>query len=228
MTLVTLLFYTLISSLVTLFPVMNPIGNGLIVNGYLAGLGEEERLAAIKKISRNALFLGMCTLVLGHLVLMLFGLAVPVIQLGGGLVICKSALEWLSDDNRHTRLKKASVDREVAEAEAIDSKLFYPITFPMCFGPGSISVVLALMATAEAKSANIWYIGLHYLIIALAIFLLVKILYVFLKQSPRLTKKLGTSGNMIINKLLSFFMLCIGLQIVVQGISSIFGLSITL
>lgn len=223
------LIYTLTSALVTLFPVMNPIGNGLIVNGYLSDLNEEQRLKAIRRVSRNALLLGLCTLVLGHLVLKLFGLAIPIIQLGGGLVICYSAWVWLSDNNQQqTKNKKERADKEIDETDSINSKLFYPISFPMCFGPGSISVVLALMATADYNSNNIWHLLINYLILALAIFLMVEILFIFLKQSPKLTKKLGRTGNMIINKLLSFFMLCIGLQILVQGIATIFGLNVTL
>ena len=41
--------------------------------------------------------IGVGTLVIGHLFLLIFGLAIPVIQLGGGILICKTAMELLGD-----------------------------------------------------------------------------------------------------------------------------------
>lgn len=214
--------YTLVSSVVTLFPVMNPIGNGLIINGKLTRLTEQQRVVAIKKIALYTLLIGIGSLVLGHFMLLLFGLAVPVIQLGGGIVICKSAIQWLSDSP-----ESASEKEEIGEVnmKRIEMQLFYPLSFPMCFGPGSMSVVFTLMATASVKG-DFLASAVNYLLIGFAILVMVVILYVFFKQSPMLMKKLGTTGNLIINKLLSFFMLCIGIQILIRGISAVFGVAI--
>ena len=43
--------------------------------------------------------IGVGTLLIGHLFLLIFGLAVPWIQLGGGILICKTAIELLGDSN---------------------------------------------------------------------------------------------------------------------------------
>jgi len=218
------LIYTFVSSFIALFPVMNPISSGFIINGFLDGLDDEHRNSAIKKIIANCLLVGIGSLVTGHLILLLFGLAIPVIQLGGGIIICKTGLEWLSDskspntDSQQKTLNKISLDE-------VETKLFYPISFPISLGPGSISVIFTLMASAVVKG-NLLMTGANYAAIAIAIFALLVILYIFLSQGNRIMKKLGNTGNMIINKLVAFIMFCIGIQIIVTGLSKIFHLDI--
>ena len=87
------------SSFMALFPVVNPLGNGFVVNGFFTDLDPKQRKTAIRKLILNFIIIGVGTLVIGHLFLLMFGLAIPVIQLGGGILICKTAMELLGDSN---------------------------------------------------------------------------------------------------------------------------------
>ena len=80
------------SSFMALFPVVNPLGNGFVVNGFFTDLDPKQRKTAIQKLIFNFIMIGVGTLVIGHLFLLIFGLAIPVIQLGGGILICKTAI----------------------------------------------------------------------------------------------------------------------------------------
>ena len=51
-------------------------------------------------------------------------------------------------------------------------------------------------------------------------------MYLFLSQGKKIVDKLGSSGSMIINKMIAFFTFCVGIQIVVEGIVKIFHLNI--
>ena len=201
------------SSFMALFPVINPLGNGFVVNGFFTDLDPQQRKAAIQKLTFNFIMIGVGTLVIGHLFLLIFGLAIPVIQLGGGILICKTAMELLGDSGSGFRWKN------------IEQKIFYPITFPISIGPGSISVIFTLMASASVKG-KLLQTGINYLVIALVIICMAAIFYVFLSQGQRFIQKLGPVGNQIINKLVAFFTFCIGIQISVTGISQIFHLNI--
>ncbi len=216
--------YTFLSSFMALFPVMNPISSGFIINGFLEGLDDDLRKTAIKKIIVNCLLIGIGSLIAGHLILLLFGLAVPVIQLGGGIIICKAGLEWLSDSGA-SKIEKTESTVNKINPDDFEKKLFYPISFPISLGPGSISVIFTLMAAASV-SGNWLKTGLNYFFIILAILALLIILYLFLSQGNRLMKKLGRSGNMIINKMVAFITFCIGIQIAIVGISKIFHLNV--
>lgn len=208
-----------------LFPVINPLGNGFIVNGFLTGLSDQQRKSAIQKIIANYLLIGIGTLVIGHLFLLLFDLAIPVIQLGGGLLICKAAMELLSDTGTPSDSESNKQALDNLKWKEMQGKIFYPITFPMSIGPGSISVIFTLMASASIKG-SLLKTGINYAVIGLVIICMASILYLFLTQGRKMMERLGTAGNLIINKLVAFFTFCIGIQIIVTGISKIFHLNI--
>ena len=203
------------SSFMALFPVVNPLGNGFVVNGFFTDLDPKQRKTAIRKLILNFIIIGVGTLVIGHLFLLMFGLAIPVIQLGGGILICKTAMELLGDSNSPDQ-EESSRNMDSLKWKNIEQKIFYPITFPISIGPGSISVIFTLMASASVKG-KLLQTGINYFVIAL---------YIFLSQGQRIIQKLGPVGNQIINKLVAFFTFCIGIQISVTGISQIFHLSI--
>lgn len=142
--------FTFISAFMALFPVANPVGAGFLVNGLLSGLDDEDRKSIIRRIITDYLLVGLGSLAVGHFVLTLFGLSLPVIQLGGGLLICRTALQWLSDSDSsvgHAQGKDVNPLHKIA----LESQVFYPITFPISIGPGSVSVILTLMASVSMK-----------------------------------------------------------------------------
>ena len=212
------------SAFIALFPVANPIGNGFIINGFFKDLNDEQRKSAAKKIFINCLLIGVGALLIGHFVLLIFGLAIPVIQVGGGIIICKTGLEMLSGSSASDNKDNEDAINKISMND-LQHKLFYPISFPIVIGAGSISVIFTLMATRTVQG-NLLHTGVNYLAIALAIFALMAILYIFLMQGHKLMKKLGKTGNLIINKLVAFITFCIGIQIIVTGISKIFHLDI--
>ena len=204
--------FTFISAFMALFPVANPVGAGFLVNGLLSGLNDEDRRSIIRRIVTDYLLVGLGSLAVGHFVLSLFGLSLPVIQLGGGLLICRTALQWLGDSDSSVGRTQGK-DVNPIHKSAIESQIFYPITFPISIGPGSVSVILTLMASVSMK--NGWARGLlSYAIIAVVIVLMCLILYLFLSQGERIIRKIGNSGSIVINKMVAFFTFCVGVQIV--------------
>ena len=221
------IFSIFISSLLTLFPVLNPIGDGLIVNSYLKGLDAKQRKKAAKKIFVNCVLISIGSLLLGHFILILFGLAVPVIQVGGGFIICKTCYDLLLSNDNIPNAKHSLDENKQIDQDALNMKLFYPISFPISIDPGTISIIFTLMATVPAKSSFLSMI-LHYAAIALAIIILIWLLCLFLVHGGQLMKKLGDSANTIINKLVAFLTFCIGIQILLTGLSKIFHLAASL
>lgn len=213
-----------ISSFMALFPVANPVGSGFIINGFLSGLEHKERRSVIRRIAVNYLMIGLGSLAIGHFVLSLFGLSLPIVELGGGLLICKTALQWLSDSDLSTG-NPVGKSADPVSIRALESKVFYPITFPISIGPGSISVIFTLMASASVKG-NLGRSLLNYAVIAFVIALMCLVLFVILSQGQRIMKKIGGTVAMIINKMVAFFTFCVGIQIIAEGIAKIFKLNI--
>ena len=122
------------SSFMALFPVVNPLGNGFVVNGFFTDLDPKQRKTAIQKLILNFIMIGVGTLVIGHLFLLIFGLAIPVIQLGGGILICKTAMELLADSGSSDK-GESNQNLDSFKWKNIEQKIFYPITFPISRDP---------------------------------------------------------------------------------------------
>ena len=81
--------HLLFIGIIALFPVINPLGTAFIINPYLSNLSKAQKKKAVTKITLYAFCICTVSLFAGHWILELFGLTIPVIQLGGGIMICK-------------------------------------------------------------------------------------------------------------------------------------------
>lgn len=101
---------------------------------------------------------------------------------------------------------------------------FYPMTFPVSIGPGTMSVIFTLTAASTNEAAKWYNTILSYAVIALAIATMAFLLFLFVTKGQVLMEKLGKSGTQVINKLVAFFTFCVGIQILFEGINKIFDL----
>lgn len=201
----------------TLFPAVNPIGSAFIVDPLLTGLDLSERRLAAKKIAFYCLLICSVTVLIGSWILKLFGISLPIVQLAGGIMICRMGWQMLtSDDSIKGNKEAARPDRKAGEIENI---LFYPVAFPMTTGAGTISVLLTLSAREENNDIWVHFINLGGIFVA--ILLMCMLIYICYANTPRLIRKLGPRGEQIVNRLSAFLVFCIGMQIASAGIRTL-------
>jgi multiple antibiotic resistance protein len=214
-----LIFFAFIS----LFPAVNPIGSAIIVDPLLGDLTMAERKNASKKVAFYSFAICTVTALIGSWVLKLFGISVPIVQLAGGIVICRMGFLLLTSDNEIKSKKETAHPDATAD---LDNVLFYPVSFPMTTGPGTISIILTLSAHPNESSLAEHFFNLAALVIAiLGICILVFVCYA---NTPRLTHRLGPRGEQIVNRLSAFLVFCIGMQIAFSGIRVLFHLTNTI
>ena len=214
-------FYSFIhlvfAGFIALFPVINPIGGAFIISPYFSGLNQQERLNAIKRITLYAFSICFFTLLTGHWILELFGITIPIIQVAGGAMICKTGWDFLSPPQKNEEQKSTNEGENLSHR--IDSKLFYPITFPLTTGAGTIAVLFTLSAHGASKNISQYLLNTSAILIAVtAMCFLVFICYV---NANRLINYLGSEREKIINNIMAFLIFCVGLQIAVEGITQI-------
>jgi len=94
------------------------------------------------------LFLLVGSYFIGTHILSFFGISLPVVQVGGGLIVISTGWALLkqgNDDEEKARRRKFSREDPFRNA-------FYPLTLPLTVGPGSISVAITLGANAPQPS----------------------------------------------------------------------------
>jgi len=210
--------HLLFIGIIALFPVVNPLGSAFIITPYFANLTKEQKRSAVGKITFYAFCICAGALFAGHWILRLFGLTIPVIQLAGGIMICKMGWEFLSSDGGHDSTTHHQ-DETIDNYSYIQDKLFYPITFPVTTGAGTLSVLFTLSAHSAGTNFKTYAIGTAAILTAV-IFTCI-LIYIFYLNAKTIISHLGSKGEMIINRLSAFLIFCVGLQIAISGIRSL-------
>src|SRR5271154_3528711 len=199
--------------LVALFPIVDPIGGSPFFLALTKGYEAEARRALSWRIALNSLFLLIGSYFVGQYILEFFGISLPVVQVGGGLIVIATGWALLKpkDDEKH------DVHRTVLPQDTF-RQAFYPLTLPLTVGPGSISVAITLGANAAHRHPfhplTILAALVGLVLIAVSIFLC----YGF---AERLGRMLGATGMTVITQLSSFFLVCIGVQITWNGVKEL-------
>ncbi|MDP4150554.1 MAG: MarC family protein [Bacteroidota bacterium] len=202
---------------ISLFPAVNPVGSAFIVDPLLSGLDLRERRTAAKKVAFYCCLICCVSVLIGSWILKLFGISIPIVQLAGGIMICRMGWQLLtSDDAIKGNKETARPDRKAGD---IDNLLFYPVAFPMTTGAGTISVLLTLSAHEEDNRLAQHVLNLGGLFVA--IFLMCVLIYICYAHTPRLIRRLGPRGEQIVNRISAFLVFCIGMQIASAGIRTL-------
>ncbi|MDX5320662.1 MAG: MarC family protein [Bacteroidota bacterium] len=201
-----------------LFPVVNPIGTAILFLNLTEDAPSKLRRSIARKIAANSLVLMVLTLILGLSILRLFGLSIPVVQLCGGLILFYMGWQSL---HSHSDGNDASSKEYVREdvGSVYENQAFYPFTFPLTIGPGTIATTLTLSAEASKTDGMIrWE---NYAGIGIAMVLVAAIIYISYGYSDVLVTRLSPNLRKVIMRLLNFILLCIGGQITINGIHAI-------
>jgi multiple antibiotic resistance protein len=200
-----------------LFPIVNPLGNTPIFLSLTHGLSGRGRALLARAIAVNGLLLLLASIFIGTHILAFFGISLPVVQVGGGLVVISTGWGLLrrSDDDGDSGGEDAK--RPCNEAN-YQRQAFYPLTLPLTVGPGSISVAITVGANRTDGAEWRWPLIVGMLIGAVAIAVTIYLSYRF---AERIAAVLGETAMNVVIRLSSFILVCIGVQILWNGLSTL-------
>ncbi len=211
------LIHLIFVGFVALFPPINPIGTAIMVEPLLYGLPFAERKSASLRISMYCLTICLGALLVGNGIFKLFGISLPVVQLAGGILICRMGWQLLTTNA--TKEKESSVPVDPSNIQQI---LFYPLAFPMTTGAGTISVILTLSAHTHSED---WATSLqNWTALVVAILMMMVMIYLSYAYTPIILKRLGRQGELIVNRLSAFLVFCVGIQIGFSGLKHLLNL----
>ena len=193
-----------------LFPIVDPLGGSPIFLAMTREYSPSTRRELSWRIAMNSFFLLVGSYFIGTHVLAFFGISLPVVQVGGGLIVIATGWTLLKQGN----LNEPKEAKQNIQPDDPFRNAFYPLTLPLTVGPGSISVAITLGANAPH------YHGLNLLAILVAIVgsaLLALSIFLCYGFADRLGRALGATGMTVIVQLTSFLLVCIGVQILWNG-----------
>lgn len=204
-------------ALATLLPILNPPAVAPIFLSLTEGASSQARTELSRRVAINIFIMLAVAMFAGNVVLDFFGVSLPIVRVGGGLLVVATAWRLVSASDAD-----AEQAQNMADAYSFDqvrAKAFYPLTFPMICGPGALSAALTVGATLHDESTSAAVAKLAGSLPAIAVAAL--IVYLCLRFAAQFLYKLGANGTAVLMRLSSFILLCLGVQIVWDGASEL-------
>ena len=192
------------------FAIMNPFVNLPIFLALTTGFTvAQQRTLAMKITFFSAI---MCTVILfaGQQIIGFFGITVDQFRIAGGVVLAHIAWSMLNGD---TVASHHGSDKEQDHMADLSRLAFYPITFPMIVGPGTIATLIIYAGHAKVVSGLIAVGGVVAVILAM--------LFVVLFFASFFGKVLSDTMRVIMTRLMGMILLAIAVEMIIAGTKAV-------
>jgi len=199
-----------------LFSIVNPIAGAFIFREATADRTHQQRVALARRVGVYSLLVMMVALWAGSYVLAVFGISIGALRIAGGLVLTGYAWELLGAPERREGRKQ----QQASDAGTADDVAFFPLTLPFTTGPGTIAVSVALGAGHPPPGAGLGPFFAGVTLAALAMAAVIVLTYAY---ADRLGEWLGRNASRTVTRLSAFLLFCIGVQVLVTGVTDVLG-----
>jgi multiple antibiotic resistance protein len=200
----------LISALVTLLVVVDPIG---LVPSYLAvthGLPKRARRSVALRAAVIAAVILAGSALIGDWLLRTLSIGMPAFRIAGGLLLFSIASEMVFG----VRIERQSRQAEDAIEEHVRNVAAFPLAIPLMAGPGAITATVLLAGRSEGDPM------LLAILLAVIAFVAALCAAVFL-LCTHIERLLGVTGNIVLSRLLGVLLAALAVQFVVDGVRAV-------
>jgi multiple antibiotic resistance protein len=197
----------LVSALVTLFVVVDPIG---LVPSFLAvteGLPRSARRGVAWRASLIAACILAGSALIGDWLLRTLSITLPAFRIAGGLLLFSIASEMVFG----LRVARQSRQAEEALEERVRNIAAFPLAVPLMAGPGAITACVLLAGRADGQLQRLAVL-LGVIAVVLAICL------VAFLAAAQIARLIGTTGNVVMSRLLGVLLAALAVQFVIDGV----------
>lgn len=196
-----------ISMFGALFAVMNPFVNLPIFLSLTEDLDRtQQRKVAIQVVFYTTLGCAVVALA-GSAILSFFDISVDAFRVAGGLVLLQIGFHML---NGQDSASHHGTVRERGDAAKRDSIAFYPMTFPMLVGPGTMTTLILFAHKTQNPQGWIGYV--------LCVGAVLAMLAVVLFFAGNIGQHLSHTARTIMTRLMGMILLAIAIGMVVAGL----------
>jgi multiple antibiotic resistance protein len=196
-----------------LFPIVDSPDNIPIFLALTAGLSAESRAVLARKIAVHSFGILIVSVLIGTHILAFFGISLPVVQVGGGLIVTAAGWKLLNRPDDDARVPEPSSKplKDAYLSAYLARRAFYPLTMPLTVGPGSISVAIAVGASQALGREAHWILPVAAFLGCAVIAGSVHLMYRFAAPIGRIV---GDTAMNVIFRLSAFILDCIGVRVV--------------
>ena len=192
------------------FAIMNPFVNLPIFLAMTSDFSvAQQRTLAMKITFFSAI---MCAVILfaGQKIIGFFGITVNEFRVAGGIVLAHIAWSMLNGNNISSH---HGTEKEKSQMADLSGLAFYPITFPMIVGPGTIATLI-IYAGHTTGMEGLFSIGA-------VVGIILVILFVVLFFASFFGRVLSNTMRVIMTRLMGMILLAIAVEMVLDGLKAI-------
>jgi multiple antibiotic resistance protein len=208
--------------LMLILPLANPLTTLVLFLGLTQGMPEAEQRRQIAQTCLYVFLIMMVAFYGGQMVMRTFGISIPGLRIAGGLIVVLIGLQMLFSPQESG--SSTEVEDKVAQLHNRGTVrtvniAFVPLAMPSTAGPGTIAMLISAAAQVESgTNVTPWVLTIAPTLIFLCFSF---ILWLCLRASKRIRRRLGDGGIAAISRLMGFLLVCIGIQFMITGIGAI-------
>jgi len=199
-----------VSALVTLLVVVDPAGLVPTFVGITQGLpAVARRNVALRASVIAALVLAGAALI-GEWLLRTLSISLPAFRIAGGLLLFSIASEMVFG----LRTARQSHTAEQAIEERVRNIAAFPLAIPLMAGPGAITATVLLAGRSGGDPVRLTLL----IAVVIAVCLLCFLAFML---ATRIGHIIGTTGNIVLSRLLGVLLAALAVQFVVDGVRTL-------
>lgn len=205
--------------LVTLLPALNPVTISMFFLALTDGASQQIRRSMATRVAIQTTLLMVFFMLLGPHILALFSLSIDIVRLGGGLLLAMIGWNMINAKSAEESAEKSA---QALTPETANMLCFYPLTFPLSFGPGTLVATITVSVTLVSNNSPA-VIAVNLVGATVGCLVAGAIVLVCYRYAEKLLKPLGKTGGMIFLHFSAFILLCLGIQVAWGGLRSLIG-----
>lgn len=190
-----------------LFAIMNPVTNLPVFLSVTDGVTPEIQRRIALKVAIYSFVMGAIFAVGGQQILHLFGISVDDFRVAGGLVVLLIALNMLNGEQSSSH---HGTQGEQSQYPAPQTVAFYPLTFPIIVGPGTITTLIVFSHQVQGPAKLVAY--------AVVFTGLVALLGLVFYYAPVLARHLSGTARVIMGRLMGMILAAIAVSMMADGL----------
>ncbi|HTI14428.1 MAG TPA: MarC family protein [Dictyobacter sp.] len=195
-----------ISTFVTFFTVIDPVGLAPVFVGLTAEYSDSQRKVILTRATVISAAIIIFFAVVGRFLLDRLGIALYAFNIAGGALLFLMAVDMLFGRPSGTRETKA----EEEEAMTREDISIFPLAIPMIAGPGTIATTILYVGQASNDPLNL-------LAVAAAIFSALLMAWLVMRSSTWIINIVGRTGILVLSRILGILLAALAIQFILNG-----------
>ncbi len=201
------------SAFVTLLVTLDPPGLAPIFIALTLGMTPKEKHQVAIRAAIIAFAILLIFALGGGALMNALGISLPAFRIAGGLLLFYTAFQMVFAE-RGQRKKELATD--AVTIDHIENLAAFPLAIPLMSGPGSITAVILL----AGKASGNWQAQTG---LVLVILLVILLCYLTFLLSERVARLFGTTGTLVLGRMLGVVLAALAAQFVIDGVRAITG-----